>query len=498
MPLVDERLGGDLLESLTIDPAAISEFDAPKAVLRFTDTAPRSMTPWRGLQEVGPYDFNTTDRYLVRRFGQCEIFCAYPAGRRDIMADLSKLSSYLINGYTKPKGSSGDTDAPPFKTTFRLENVTVSPEAEFLSYNLENLEPFRLVVQEAVEEAKERGNQALVLVAIESHKSIASEKDVYAPLKRLLNRADIPSQFLSDLVTDEEQLGVLYNIRSNQLVGWSLWNISLAIYTKLGGIPWAVTQGGAPDQAIQITVGLRFAPLSGERGFCLGIATVLDRFGRLIGTVPLERLHTYPADDTPVPGMSLSFEDSQRLVTEAFDKVLEDQRTQPIMQAKKPLSVVIHKLGPGAFHKAELAGIEQAKEDKLKGHTVFIAYVPVVAGETLSAFGPSSVQRVMPEGRGLRLAEDTALLYTVASQRKFSTPITVKVQNLGDKDCAFTTVEHACEHIQTLCGLHWQMVSSGRMKLPADLHFAHKIAQAFASDIHPRPESSLWGTQWYL
>jgi hypothetical protein len=497
MTVVDERLGGDLLESLTIDPAAVSEFDAPKAILRFTDTAPRSMTPWRGLQDVGPYDFNTTDKYLVRRFGRCEIFCAYPAGRKDIQADLYKLSSYLIDGYTKPKGSN-DADSPPFKTTFRLENVTASPEGEFLSYDLEKLEPFRLEVQEAVEEAKERGNQALVLVAIESHKSIASEKDVYVPLKRLLNQADIPSQFLSDLVTDEEQLGVLSHIRSKELVGWSLWNIALAIYTKLGGIPWAVTQSGAPDETIQITVGLRFAPLRDERGFCLGIATVLDRFGRLIGTVPLERLHTYRAYDTPVPGMSLGIEDAQRLVTEAFDKVLEDQRTQPIMQANKPLSVVIHKLGPGTFHKDELVGIEQARADKLKGHPVFIAYVPVVAGETLSAFGPSSVQRVMPEGRGLKLAGDTALLYTVASQRKFSTPITVKVQNLGDDDCAFTTVEHACEHIQTLCGLHWQMVSSGRMKLPADLHFAHKIAQAFANEIQPRPESSLWATQWYL
>ncbi len=497
MPVVDERLGGDLLESLTIDSETISEFDAPRAKLRFSDTAARAMTPWRGLQEVGPYDFNTTDKYLARRFGRCEIFGAYPTGRNDIKADLSKLSSYLIDGYAKPKGSS-DTDFPPFKTTFRLETVIASPESEFLSYDLEKLEPFQVEVQEAVEETKKRGNQALVLVAIESHKSIASERDVYVPLKRLLNRADIPSQFLSDLVTDEEQLGVLYYIRSKQSVGWSLWNIALAIYTKLGGIPWAVTQGGAPDEAIQITVGLRFAPLRGERGFCLGIATVLDRFGRLIGTVPLERLHTYRAYDTPVPGMSLGIEDAQRLVTEAFDKVLEDQRTQPIMQAKKPLSVVIHKLGPGTFHKDELAGIEQAKAAKLKGHPVFIAYVPVVSAETLSAFGPSSVQRIMPEGRGLRLAEDTALLYTVASERKFSTPITVKVQNLSEEDCAFTRVEHACEHIQTLCGLHWQMVSSGRMKLPADLHFAHKIAQAFANDIQPLPGSSLWGTQWYL
>src|SRR5439155_2202946 len=145
----------------------------------------------------------------------------------------------------------------------------------------------------------------------------------------------------------------------------------------------------------------------------LGVATVLDRFGRVIGTVPLEELETYRAYDTPIPGMSLDVVSAERLVTEAFDKVLEDRRTQPIMKAKKPLSVVLHKLGPGAFHEAEIQGVEQAQATKLAGHDVRVAYVPIVAGETLAAFGPSAQQRVIPEGHGLKLAENTGLLWTV-------------------------------------------------------------------------------------
>src|SRR2546422_11330772 len=231
----NERFGADLLESLIIDPWKISEFNAPPAMLRYSDIAgQRSMKPWSGLQQVGPYDFNTTDQYLLRRFSRCEIFPAYPTGRNAIKADLSALTSYLTGGYTNQPGGS-DTNFPPFKTTFRLDNVVALTDGEFFQYDLRKLEVFLEQAKEAVQSAKQRGNKALLLVAVESHKSIAEDVDIYAPIKRLLNRADIPSQFLSDHVTNEEQLGVLYNIRSKWSVGWSLWNVALAVYTKLGG-----------------------------------------------------------------------------------------------------------------------------------------------------------------------------------------------------------------------------------------------------------------------
>src|SRR5881296_2925177 len=69
------------------------------------------------------------------------------------------------------------------------------------------------------------------------------------------------------------------------------------------------------------------------------------------------------------------------------------------------------------------------------------------------------------------------------SDRRFVAPFTVKLQNIGEEASAFSTVEQACAHVQTLFGLHWKMVATGRMRLPADLDAAMRIAQGFAKDL---------------
>ena len=108
--------------------------------------------------------------------------------------------------------------------------------------------------------------------------------------------------------------------------------------------------------------------------------------------------------------MTLSVESAKTLVTKALDSVLIDPRTQPIMRTRRPLSITIHKLGPIAFHDEEVHGIGEAMETKLRGQAVKIAFLPIVAGETIAAFGPPSQGRAMPGGRGLKLSADTALL----------------------------------------------------------------------------------------
>src|SRR3989454_324585 len=106
----------------------------------------------------------------------------------------------------------------------------------------------------------------------------------------------------------------------------------------------------------------------------------------------------------PVHGMTLSVESAKTLVTKALDSVLIDPRIQPIMRTRRPLSITIHKLGPIAFHDEEVHGIGEAMETKLRGQAVKIAFLPIVAGETIAAFGPPSQGRAMPGGRGLKLS----------------------------------------------------------------------------------------------
>ncbi len=493
-----DRPGADFLEATIIDPKAISAFTTPKPALRFSDTAPTDLSAIRGLSKIGPYDANTTDSFLRRSFDRCEVLCAYPKGETEIHRDLTRLITYVGGGYSKP-GDARDARFEPFAETFLLSNAVFPAADDFLEYDMRDLDPFEKAVMEQRAAIQQRGNRPIVVVASQSHRSIGATRDVYVPLKRLLNRADIPNQFASYYEVAGNALGVLSYVRANDAVGWSVWNLALGMYTKLGGIPWTVQQSGRAEEHIDISIGLRFARLrEGEEGFCLGVATVLDRFGRLIGTVPLENLGFHRALDHGLRGMTLTAESTELLVTGALDKVLLDPHTQPIMQVRRPISIVIHKLGPGLFHDEEIQGIRDAMAAKLRGKKALVAFVPVAEKETFAAFGASSQGRAIPQGQAVRLNDNTALLYTVPSDKPFKAPITVKLQNMGEDDCAFQTVEQACIHTHTLCGLHWQMVSSGRMKLPADLRFAQNVAQAFADDIQPSAGSWLWKTHWYL
>ncbi len=493
-----DRHGGDLMETLTIDPESIRLFKVSRPARRFSDTVTNPLGPIQGLRQIGPYDVNTSDPHLRRPFESFEVLCSYPAGDSAIRDDLSELVVYLDKGYSQLRGER-DIEFAPLAETFHFGNAVFPQKTDFVPYDVKNLLDFEASIRRHVADIQARKNRPLVLVAVRSHKTIAATKNIYLPLKQTLTRLDVPSQFLSDYETTDTNLGVLYQLRSSNSFGWAVWNVALAIYLKVGGIPWAVTQGGNVAEHIDVSVGLRFARLDGaEPGFCLGVATVLDRFGRIVGAVPLENMEFHKAFDTPMPGMSLSTESAERLVTQALDKVLLDPRTQEVMQTRKPLTVAFHKLGPGAFHTEELSGIRQAMADKLRGREFKLAFVPIVATETLAMFGPPSQGRSVPDGYGAKLSEDTALLYTMASDRKFTAPVTVKLQNHGDDDCAFSSVEAACAHVQTLCGLHWQTVASGRLRLPADLQFAAHIARGFADGTQPASTSWLWKTQWYL
>ncbi len=454
-----ERRDADLLETVIIDPDATSTFTVPRPFRMFSDTAPAPLAPVKGLGEIGPYDVNTSDPHLRRSFEKLEVIGAYPRHDLDILAPLTELIGYLNQGYRAKGGS--DINFTSFATIFRMTNCVFPPENEFLEYDLSDLEPFRVALISRATEVRSRGNGPLVLTAVRSHKTVTTTPEVYQPLKRLITRLDIPSQFLSDYESGET--GVLYQVANGWSLGWALWNVALAIYTKLGGLPWAVSQSAKPEQQIDVTIGLRFARLTGEeKGFCLGVATVLDRFGRLIGTVPLENMEYHKTLDTPVSGMTLSAESARRLVTGALDSVLLDPRTQTIMQARGPLTLAFHKLGPGPFHHEETEGVRQALAAKLRGRETKVAFVPISESETLAAFGPPSVGRAMQEGKSLRLTNDTALLYTMSSSdRTFLTPITVKLQNYGEADCAFKGIEEACAH-------------------------------------EPKAGSPLWKTQWYL
>ena len=126
--------------------------------------------------------------------------------------------------------------------------------------------------------------------------------------------------------------------------------------------------------------------------------------------------------------MTLSVESAKTLVTKALDSVLIDPRIQPIMRTRRPLSITIHKLGPIAFHDEEVHGIGEAMETKLRGQAVKIAFLPIVAGETIAAFGPPSQGRAMPGGRGFkalrghRSSVDDALGQAVRSARYCQAP----------------------------------------------------------------------------
>jgi hypothetical protein len=503
MVVKDERQSS--IFAITIQKEKLEQIPILETPPIFSDKQPSQelISPIEGIRKYGPYDTNTSDKHLSRKFEGVEFFVFYPKNEGIIYRTLSDLISMLRDGYFERRGTH-DTTFEGFESEFKLKEAFIPETNEFIGYTPGSL-------QKELESRKndftlvfERGNRPIVIVGGTSHRSIIKNREQYLESKIQFTNLDLPCQYASYYEYETGGAGILYSVgREDRPFGYSLWNFALNIYGKVGGLAWVIRQGlsKAASQVIDLSIGIRFVRSKNQKGFIIGYITILDRFGRLVGVISSQPFKAQIEEG--VAGMVIPKEVMESIIVEALKKAVSDVRVKEIFTEKETVNIAIHRLS--IFHSQEIQGIVSAinkwhASEKIKIKCALIPIIdtpPTLVIDKLAKYW-NTLRRT-----AIKLNDHVAMLYTAGTtsltdRGAFSYPITVIAQNLGEEKCPFTSLEEVCNYVYSLTNLHWQTVIPGSVRLPATLEFAQNIARLSSFGIVPKKGSWLWQTLWFV
>lgn len=228
--------------------------------------------PWNGLSEFGPYDRDT----FPRKAPKLLLVCPNDAQNR-IEQAIHKFKD----------GIAGTVFSRGFARMFHLANLTI----ETCSVNIAQAGNANIAATyaTAVERALQRRSEydAAIVIVPDRFADLPDIANPYLFAKAILLTNAIPVQ--------EARLSTL--TKADASLGFIFQNISVALYAKMGGVPWTVNQ----DQTVndEIVVGMGLVETSGsrfqEKQRVVGITTVFRGDGNyLLANVAREcRFHEY-------------------------------------------------------------------------------------------------------------------------------------------------------------------------------------------------------------
>ena len=223
----------------------------------------RAAYAWVGLDRFGPYSRETFSRKSPR------ILVVSPDKAVGQVGQAIKAFRDGINGIANGRYEKG------FSGTFHLHNPEfVTCQVPLLGAG--NAPPAKLY-RRAVEQhlaGETHAYDAAIIVILDEHAALPGGTNPYLVAKAILLMAGVPVQEakLSTITKDA------YNAQ------FVFQNIAVALYAKMGGVPWTVDQGLTVDD--EIVIGMGTAELSGsrfdERQRHIGITTVFRGDGNYL------------------------------------------------------------------------------------------------------------------------------------------------------------------------------------------------------------------------
>lgn len=487
----EEKLWG----RISVESKEIKKIQINTPQYLYSEGQTNLLVPIKGISNVGPYDFNTTNFSLKRKFDAIKIIPFVPVGAQKVRESLSKLIEYLTNGYYEQRGSY-DANFRGLKQEFRLTDVSVYPE--IIEYGPGSLSSVLEKIELDVEQLRSQKIIPIAIVGGPSHKSIKENREIYSEVKFEFIKRDLPSQFASLYESDDSKLGILPAVSGTSLYGYSVWNFAVNIYGKCGGIPWTILQSknSQGDSLVDLTIGIRFVgKYSGDgKGYYIGQAVIFDHYGKFIGSFASE-----PFDITSHELKSSGMVVPQNIMKKILKDAIELANTHPVVggffSSKDSLNIAIHR--QSLFHNEEIKGIELAISEQQKYSSIRYALVGI---------SPEPYVMMIPEistskpGECVVLSKNTALIYTArpGPGQPVSNPILIVAQNLNDPKNPFSGISAVCRHIVDFTGMHWQTAIPNTVQLPSTLQFAANIGKNYSHGIYPKKNSWLWFTTWFL
>lgn len=302
----------------------------------------------QGLKLYGPYD--------AQRLAKDRIRCAliYPS-------HLSNLKDRVVSGLTN-----GKEQFAGFKAYFRI--------------------PIEFPVQKSLDNEDPKDIQQAVTTTLRDYRPdlfviITSNKNevLYGSTKAILLGNGVPSQVI--------QAETVQNPRG---ISWSLENIALQIYAKIGGTPWTVMT------------------TSNKRELVLGVSRALDRNRQMV--VGFVTLFTYDGDYQLLYSLSpkpTAWENLKEY-RDALARLIEEAYREYSSRHGNPSALIIHLCKrPGKF--GEVAAVEQAM--KSVGQNIHFALLHLNDDTSYRLFDAAHPTYIPRSGIKVDLNRYTALLF---------------------------------------------------------------------------------------
>jgi hypothetical protein len=221
-------------QAVTVSPPVEYCFDAAKAK--------RHEIPWAGLVQYGPFSRDTFSKRTPRLL----VVCPDQA--------VGKVSQFLKSFRDGIQSLADSRYRKGFSGTFGLVNpeFVTCPVPLLGTSDTQLADLYRRTIETHLAGSRDPYDAALVAI-LDNHGRLPDALNPYIYSKATLLLNGIPAQEIrfSTLTARHESLQ------------WTMQNLAIAVYAKMGGIPWTVAHDLTVDD--ELVVGMGVAELSGSR-----------------------------------------------------------------------------------------------------------------------------------------------------------------------------------------------------------------------------------------
>ncbi len=415
--------------------------------------AQRSDYAWPGLEKYGPFDRDTISKRTPR------ILVVTPdtsAGKTSQFIKMLRDGIASIPGSRYEKG---------FARTFGLVNpefVTCS-----VPFHGATAKPPSQLYRQAVASHLERDPafDAAIVVISDEHAFLPDSSSPYLHTKAVLLMAGVPAQLV--------RLGTI--TKAPKSLQSTMQNIAVALYAKLGGVPWTIDQDQTVDD--EIVVGMGMAEVSGSRFETrqrhIGITTVFQGDGNYL----LSNL-----------SRECSYDEYPNELRASMLAVLSEIKHRNRWRVGETVRVVFHAAKP--LKNVEVADIVEACIREVCGEqTVQFAFLTVNTDHAFKLLDPSQpglpifprsdeMKGIMAPERGtlVQLGRYTRLVSTNGPRliKKSTSPLPAPLLVHLHRQSTYVDQTYLAEQVLKFTALSWRSVLPAER--PVTIYYSELIA----------------------
>ena len=438
-----------------------------KPVFIFNDNGEANWTE-RGLSQYGPYTKRTFDRNDPSICVICE---QHNKGR------VEQFVRKLLKGISKSKYFSNGLEGKFSIGTSRVEVFCTGTDA---------LHGYKAAIETAIRKAADDGHRwDLALVQVrQSFKELDARDNPYYWGKSLFFLHQVPVQdFTMELLS-----------QTDYSLGYSLNNMALACYAKMGGVPWLLK--ASPTLSHELVIGIGSAYVGQEWGTgnqrIMGITTVFSGDG------------SYIVSNTSKAVVPDEYCD-------ALTAVLSDtiQKIQKRMNWQKGDTIrLIFHASVKKFNKEEIQAV-RAVIDKYRDYEVEYAFLKISENHGLHLFDSSTADArkgrlAPPRGKTFEISRNEMLVYLIG-QRELRQETDGHPRGVilsVHKDSTFKDIKYLSTQVYSFASHSWRSYFPNPM--PVTISYSDLIARnlGWLNHIPGWNDSIMIGkigqSQWFL